>query len=106
MDYEKYTVKGQIHTDKSIYYGLNDNPYSLSFVDLLMAIPGISENKAAAIVKKYHTITNLIQSYLSLNSENLWENMLTDVFVLFNLKENLSKPLGKALSKKVYLILT
>lgn len=32
--------------------------------------------------------------------------MLTDVQVLFNLKENLSKPLGKALSKKVYLILT
>ena len=47
---ELYTGKSVIHSDKSVFLGI-EGEGSLALVDLLMGIPGVSEAKAAAVVK-------------------------------------------------------
>jgi len=71
---------------------------------MLLTISGITEYKAIAIVKKYPTITSLMNSYLECNDSKSKENMLADIIV--DTESDNNKKLGKSLSNKIYRIFT
>jgi len=52
-----------------VFYGIDNDVYSLSFVDILMGIPRVSEEKAVAIVNQYKTVYNLMKHYSDLDEE-------------------------------------
>jgi len=51
----EFDAKGHTHTSKSNYAGIND-VHSLMWIDMLMAVPGVSEKKALAIFQHYPSI--------------------------------------------------
>jgi 5'-3' exonuclease len=58
----EFEAKGYTHTSESNYAGIND-VYSLMWIDMLMAVPGVSEKKAVAIFQHYPLLTKLMDAY-------------------------------------------
>jgi len=76
--------------------------YSLAWIEMLMTVPGISEDKAIAIAKKYPTMKGLMDE-LETNKNKL---VLEDLKVVHNYNESKAKRLGPAASTKVAKFLT
>ncbi len=55
-----YSRKGFKPGKRALMVGGFKDPLSITFISWLMCIPGISENKAIAIVKVYPTISDLL----------------------------------------------
>lgn len=72
---------------------------------MLTVIPGVSEEKAATIVRMYPSIKALMTAYRECSSIDERENMLKDLIVASFTAKKDSK-IGKAISKKVYQFLT
>lgn len=71
-----------------------------------MTIPGISEEKAWAIVKWYPSLKALLNSYLEMDNIKDREKMLKDLVVVYNFDDTRKRNLGKAISEKVYKLFT
>lgn len=93
------------HTHKSKLAGL-DNIFTLMWVDILMAIPGISEDKAISIVKAYPTLKSLMKAYENCENESQKESLLKNIQIFYKLDESKSKNLGIKISNRVYKIFT
>lgn len=57
-----YSRKGFRPSKRALLVGGFEDPLTIYFCSWLMAIPGVSENKAVAIVKHYKTIANLMKA--------------------------------------------
>lgn len=57
-----YSRKGFKPGKKALMLGGFDDPLSITYISWLMCIPGLSENKAIAIAKKYSTIAELMDA--------------------------------------------
>lgn len=55
-----YSRKGFKPGKKALMLGGFSNSLSITYISWLMCIPGLSENKAIAIAKKYPTIADLL----------------------------------------------
>jgi hypothetical protein len=81
--------------------GITDQQ-SLTFIKHLMCIPGVSENKAIAIVKIYPSFVSLMNTYMSYGySDKEKEGILKDIEIP-NKEKNKTSRLGQALSSKIY----
>ena len=75
----------------------------LTYVSMLMTIPGLSENKAIAIAKAYPTLNGLISMLKDANlSEKDRKKLLMDIQVQGAGGEK-GKRIGKAIAEKVFL---
>lgn len=102
-EYETSWVKMKA-THKCDMNGLQ-NEFSKIWVEILVTIPGLSEDKAIVIVKKYPTIKSLIDEYSnSQYTEKQKENLLAEIELKTNNIGFSEKPrrLGPSLSRKVY----
>lgn len=94
--------KGGKWTKKATMEGLNDH-LSKYWINMLMSIPGVSENKAIAIVKKYPTFQSLMSKYESSKlSETRKMSLLNDeVEVQTSVGDDRSQKIGKKISERV-----
>lgn len=100
----EFDVKGQTHTTESNYAGIND-VYSLMWIDMLMAVPGVSEKKAIAIYQHYPSLTKLMDAYEDQLDEESKIQMMADIQVSKTFDSNSkARNLGKALSSKIYAV--
>lgn len=95
-----YINKETKHTDKSKLAGF-DNLFSLIWIDFLMAIPGLGEDKAIAIIKEYPTFQSLIKAYGDCQNTSERENMLKNIQI-YKMEEEKSRYLGIKLSTRIY----
>ena len=97
-------MKGQTHSTESNYAGITD-VYSLMWIDMLMAIPGVSEKKALAIYQQYPTLPKLMNAYENQADEASKAKMMIEIPVskTFDSKSK-ARNLGKALSNKIYAV--
>jgi len=97
-----FDTKSGSHTELSIFAGFEDI-YSHMFIEMLMTIPGISEEKAIAVLKKYPTVKSLMEDILA-NPEKL--DKLADIQVVHNFDPSKARNLGKITSSKIIRALT
>lgn len=71
------------------------------WIEMLMIIPGVSEEKALSIERQYKNLKSLMELYESCANDTARENILADLLVHSKAQDKLTK-LGKALSKKIY----
>ena len=71
------------------------------WVEMLLNIPGLSEDKAIAIVNEYRSMKKLMKAYQRIDAEKLRENLLRDLELKVSLGEK-PKRLGPTLSRRVY----
>lgn len=95
-----YINKETKHTDKSKFAGF-DNLFSLIMIDFLMAIPGLGEDKAIAIIKEYPTFKSLITAYAECKNTEEREGMLKNIQI-YKLDDEKSRSLGIKLSTRIY----
>jgi hypothetical protein len=73
---------------------------------MLSVIPGLSDEKAASVVKVYPTIKSLMEAYDEFDTvaekEQMLENLEIQKIVI---DSGNAKRLGKALSRKIYVFL-
>jgi len=91
--------KENTHTEKSKISGF-DSQFSLIWIDILMAIPGVSEDKAIAIVKNYPSMRSLMKM-LDESTDEEAENQLKNLQIYYNYNQTKSKNLGVALASKI-----
>lgn len=96
--------KENIHTEKSKISGF-DNEFSLMWIDILMGIPGVSEDKAIAIAKSYPSLKSLM-NMIEANSIEEAENILKNLQIYYNYNKTKSKNLGAALASKILKVFT
>ena len=53
-------------------------PSEATLFRMLQCIPGVSAAKAAAVIEHYHSVSELVEAYESLESEEEKEKMLTE----------------------------
>ena len=93
--------KENSHTEKSKISGF-DNEFSLMWIDILMGIPGMSEDRAIAIAKNYNSLRNFMK--MLENKED--ENKLKNLQIYYNYNQSKSKNLGGVLSSKLSKVFT
>ena len=71
------------------------------WIEMLMVIPGISEEKALSIERQHRNLKSLMDLYESCSNDLARENILADLLVQSKNQDKLTK-LGKAISKKLY----
>lgn len=100
----EFDVKGQTHSTESNYAGVTD-AYSLMWIDMLMAVPGVSEKKALAIYQQYPSLPKLMKAYDNQPDELSKMKMMAEIPVnkTFDTKSK-ARNLGKALSNKIYAV--
>lgn len=96
--------KDNTHTEKSKIAGF-DNEFALMWIDILMGIPGVSEDKAIAIAKNYPSFKNLMDMIEELGVEEA-ENRLKNLQIYYNYNQANPKNLGNALAYKIIKTLT
>lgn len=96
--------KENTHTEKSKIAGF-DNEFSLMWIDILMGIPGVSEDKAIAIAKNYPSFKILMDMIEELGIEEA-ENRLKNLQIYYNYNQANPKNLGNALAFKIIKTLT
>ena len=74
-----------------------------AFIEMLLIIPGITEEKARSIQKSYRNIKSLMDQYAECSNDTARENILAEVPVITGADLTKVAKLGKALSKKIYL---
>jgi hypothetical protein len=74
----EFDAKGHTHTSESNYAGIND-VYSLIWKDMLIAVSGVSEEKALAIFQHYPSLTKLMDGYEDQIDEESKIKMMTDI---------------------------
>lgn len=93
--------KENTHTEKSKICGF-DNEFALMWIDMLMGIPGISEDKAIAIAKNYHSFKNFMGMVNGTGAEEKLKNLQ----IYYNYDQSKSKKLGGALAAKLVKVFT
>lgn len=88
-------------THKSDLAGITDEDRRM-WVEMLLVIPGLSEEKAISIQRQHKNLKSLMDLYASCANDTARENILADLPVQSKNQDKLSK-LGKALSKKIFL---
>lgn len=63
-DLELFSGKSIVHTERSKFFGVT-SASGLALVDLLMALPSVSESKAAAVVRHVGTLRGLMEAFKS-----------------------------------------
>lgn len=87
---------------KNDYSGLV-NKDGKNLIELLMVIPGISEDKARSIQLAVKNIKGLMDNYEKCANDQARENILADIPIKISSDTTRVSKLGKALSKKVFL---
>lgn len=87
---------------KTDYSGIVDEDGKI-FIEMLMIIPGISEDKARSIQLAYKNIKGLMDKYEECSNDIARENILGDIPIKLSADNSRVSKLGKALSKKVFL---
>jgi 5'-3' exonuclease len=100
----EFDAKGHTHTSESNYTRIND-VYSLMWIDMLMAVPGVSEKKALAIFQHYRSLTKLMDGYKDQIDEESKIKMMTDIQVSKKFdSSSKARNLSKALSGRFYAV--
>lgn len=71
------------------------------WVDMLMSIQGVSEEKAVCIAKQYPTLKSLMDQYVKCQTADQMEHMLEAILVQVHADEEPIKRLGPALSRRI-----
>ena len=96
-----FESKAVSHSNLCGMEGIED-PKTITWIENLMCIPGISETKAIAIAKVFGSFSSLMEVYTSDQfSEKEKQNYLVDTEI-HNKQKNTVKKLGPAISQKVY----
>lgn len=74
-----------------------------AFIEMLLIIPGITEDKARSIQKSHKNIKSLMDKYSECANDTARENILADLPVVMGSDLTKISKLGKALSKKIFL---
>lgn len=70
---------------------------------MLCSVPGLSEERAAAVVKKYPNLPSLMNTYEQITSVEEKEDLLENIDVIkVSHHENKNIKLGKIISKKIF----
>lgn len=93
-------TKESTHSEKSKISGF-DNQFSLMWIDILMAIPRISEDKAIAIVKNYPTLRSLMKMIDESENDEMAENQLKNMQIYYNYNQTKTKNLGGAMASQI-----
>lgn len=73
------------------------------FIEMLLIIPGITEDKARSIQKSHKNIKSLMDKYAECANDTARENILSELPVVMGSDLTKITKLGKALSKKIFL---
>ena len=93
-------TKESTHSEKSKISGF-DNQFSLMWIDILMAIPRLSEDKAIAIAKNYPTLRSLMKKIDGSENDEEAENQLKNMQIYYNYNQTKTKNLGGAMASQI-----
>ena len=94
--------KGAKYSKKATIEGFNDY-FSKLYIGLLMSIPGVSENKAIAIAKKYQSLRQLSVQYSRRDiSHAEKKKLLCSIDIPSSIGDGKSQNIGKKISEKIY----
>ena len=98
-----YSRKGFRPSKRAMLVGGFEDPLTVYFCSWMMAIPGVSENKAVAIAKRYKTIANLMKA---LSNRELTEKerkaQMQDIQVPSTHLGGKPTKLGKVVAERVF----
>lgn len=98
-----YSRKGFKPGKKALMLGGFDDPLSITYISWLMCIPGLSENKAIAIAKKYSTISDLMEALKDPSvPEKTRKLNFQDIEVPSSNIGDKPKKIGKVLAERVF----
>lgn len=95
-----FDSKGKLQNHQSVLLGVEDQEQH-KYINLLRAIPKISEDKAVAISNVYKSIRQLLDAYEKIENIDDKKGMLENIMVKSLRKAD--KKLGRLSSEKVYM---
>ena len=100
--YDTFQTKASTISQTPMSMMICDNPLKSALASYLIKIPGISQDRALAIVVQYNNLKELMKAYRGCSSDLERESMLEHVSVKSTASNKFHK-LGLACSKKVFL---
>mmetsp|Transcript_17038 Transcript_17038/g.14983 ORF Transcript_17038/g.14983 Transcript_17038/m.14983 type:complete len:115 (+) Transcript_17038:591-935(+) len=93
--------KGAKYSKRAYMNGFIDQ-ISKYYIGMLMSIPGVSENKAIAIAKKYSTLKSLMKIYSSNKLSHSEKKKLLCTIAIPSTTGDKSQNIGAKISEKIY----